>query len=53
MGDINRGCGLVGASSPNFKALAKVIKAEKEVTTQTLQTPLPVGNSVVKGEFIP
>ncbi|KAI9455787.1 Isochorismatase hydrolase [Lactarius psammicola] len=29
------------ASSPSFKAFANVIKAEKETTTQTLQTLLP------------
>ena len=38
---------LVDASSPNFKAFANVIKAEKETTTQTLQTLLPVRHSVL------
>ncbi|KAN0131274.1 Isochorismatase-like protein [Lactarius tabidus] len=35
----------VDASSANFKAFANVIKAEKETTTQTLQTLLPVRHS--------
>ncbi|KAN0131254.1 Isochorismatase-like protein [Lactarius tabidus] len=35
----------VDASSPNFKVFANVIKAEKETTTQTLLTLLPIRHS--------
>ena len=55
MGDIECGCRLVDATSPNFKALPNVIKSEKEGTTQTLQTLqtlLLVVHSVVQGEFV-
>ena len=47
MGDIKCERCLVDASSPNFKAFANVIKAEKETTTQTMQTLLPVRHSVL------
>ena len=47
--DIKCGCHLVIASSPNFRALANVIKAEEATTLQML---LPVRHSVVKGEFV-
>ena len=38
---------LVAASSPNFKAFPNAIKAEKEITAQTLQTLLPVKHSAL------
>lgn len=40
-------CRLVDASRPDFKALANVIKEEKETTTQTLQTLLPLRNATL------
>jgi hypothetical protein len=46
-GDIKGERRLVDASNLNFKAFANVIKAEKETTTQTLQTLLPVRHSVL------
>ena len=47
MGDIKGECHLCNASKPNVKAFANVIKAEKETTTQTLQTLLPVRHSAL------
>jgi hypothetical protein len=44
-GDIKGERRLVDASSANFKAFANAIKAEKETTTETLQTLLPVRHS--------
>ena len=47
MGNIKGEYRIGDASSPNFKAFANVIKAEKETTTETLQTLLPVKHSAL------
>ena len=37
----------VDASCPNFKGIANVVTAEKETTTQRVQTLLPIRHSVL------